>query len=185
MNKHSNLLNRDKVALLIIDVQERLLPAMYEGETLIKNIKKVTEGFNILNCPIFYTEQYPQGLGKTIDDLKTSLQKAQKFEKISFSVVGAESLVETFIKMNIKQIVIAGIETHICVLQSALDLQSEGFQVYVMEDAVTSRKEVDKKTALRRINSKNIDLITVESVLFEILEKAGTQEFKEISRLIR
>ena len=135
--------------------------------------------------PIFITEQYPQGLGSTEAEILQALQGQAPVQKMTFSCCGAEDLISKLRESGIKQIVVAGIESHVCVQQTALDLLAQEFQVQVPKEAVSSRKELDYETALERMARAGVVLTTVEAVLFELLERAGTPEFKQISQLIK
>jgi isochorismate hydrolase len=185
MNRNPKLLSRDSAALLLIDVQEKILNVMHNKENLINSCIKLIKGFKILNIPIFYTEQYPKGLGPTSQLLLKELEGLSAIQKISFSCLGAGNLFHRLKDSNVSQVVIAGIESHVCVQQTVLDLLANDFQVDVCADAVSSRKENDLNTALERMSKNNAEITTVESVLFELLEESGTEEFKKISSIIK
>jgi nicotinamidase-related amidase len=185
MKRYSKLLRRDSTALLIIDIQERILGVMRNHEELINNAIKLIEGCKVLNIPIYVTEQYPKGLGKTASLLEPYLTEITPIEKSTFSCCGAEGLFDSFKNSEKKQIVISGIESHVCVQQTALDLIENGFSVTLAADAVSSRKEVDYNIALSRMRQKGIDISTTEAILFELLEFSGTEEFKRVSKLIK
>jgi nicotinamidase-related amidase len=178
------LLSRAKSRLLIVDVQEKLIPAIPVAEQLIANCRKLMDGAMALGIPMSGTEQYPRGLGSTVPTLAEPLGKLP--EKLRFSC--AEVLNWSPAGMDPDgrdQVIVAGMEAHVCVLQTALDLLSLGFRVYVPADAVASRKKLDWKIALDRMASQGAVITTTESVLFECCEVAGTPEFKTISRLIK
>lgn len=183
--RHSTILRREDTALLIIDVQERIFRVMLNSENLIKNITNLIEGFKILGSPIFITEQYPKGLGETESRIKSALGEIVPLQKMSFSCAGAGDLFDTLKTKNIKQVVLAGIESHVCVQQTALDLLENGFQVNLAADACSSRKEIDYNTALSRMRNAGIIVTTTESILFELLGVCGTDEFKQISKIIK
>ncbi|MFA8342552.1 MAG: isochorismatase family protein [Rhodothermaceae bacterium] len=178
-------LNRGNTGLLIIDMQERLLPVMENKEELISNTIKLIEGFKILEGDIFYTEQYPKGLGYTDTSIKNALGERKSYEKTSFSCAGAGNLLADFASNKLENIVICGIESHICVQQTYLDLKKNGFDVFLVTDAISSRKKIDYETSLKRAQANQIELITTESVLFELLKESGTEAFKAISKLIK
>jgi len=185
MVRHPQILNRQQTALLVVDVQQKINAVMMEPEMVVKNIVKLIKGSQILKLPLFITEQYPQGLGPTEPEILAALEGQSPVQKMTFSCCGAEGLVEQLKSKGIKQVVVTGIESHVCVLQTALDLLANGFQVHVPRDAVSSRKSIDYETALQRMSHAGVVITTVEAVLFELMEKAGTPEFKEVSRLIK
>lgn len=183
--RHSTILRREETALLIIDIQERIFRVMLNSETLIKNVINLIEGFKVLNSPIFITEQYPKGLGETESRIKSVLGDVTPLQKMSFSCAGAGDLFDRLKIKNIKQVVVAGIESHVCVQQTALDLLENGFQVNLAADACSSRKEIDYNTALSRMRHSGIIVTTTESILFELLNVCGTDEFRKISKIIK
>ena len=167
--------------LLVIDVQEKLVPHIAGCEVLLANCLKLVKAADVFNVPCLATEQYPRGLGRTVPELLGELP--QPIEKLRFS--SAEVLLQAgAVSGERDQIVLAGIEAHVCVQQTALDLLACGFRVYVAADAVASRNTLDWKLALRRMADGGVTITTTESVMFEWCEVAGTDEFKQISRLI-
>lgn len=185
MNRHPNLLNRNKTALIIIDIQERLARVMNKRETVVGNTVKLIRGFKILNAPVFYTEQYPKGLGGTDPAILQHLDFIEPFVKAGFSVCSSEEFLQKINMTGVNQLVLAGMETHVCVLQSALDFLQAGFQVYVAADCVCSRKEFDYATALKRLTQKGVTITSTETVLFELMQEAGSDKFKSISQIIK
>ena len=185
MPRHETILNKKSTGLLIIDIQQRMNTVMKFRVRLVKNTIKLIEGFNILNVPIFITEQYRKGLGSTEQSILNAITEPDIVEKMNFSCCAALSLMEQLRSKNIRQVVVCGIETHVCVLQTCLDLLAEGFQVDLVIDAISSRKKLDHQTAIDRLQKAGVILTTTETVLFELLEKAGTPEFKKISQLIK
>ncbi len=143
MKRHPQILNRRHAALLIVDVQQRIHAVMFHKERLVKSIVKLIKGCQALQVPIFITEQYPQGLGSTEAEILQALQGQAPVQKMTFSCCGAEELISKLRESGIKQIVVAGIESHVCVQQTALDLLAQEFQVQVPKEAVSSRKELD------------------------------------------
>ncbi len=184
ISRYPKVLDRNKSALLIIDIQERIINVMQNPEEVVKNTSKLIEGCKILNVPVFYTEQYPKGLGATVKELKDILEN-EAVQKMSFSCSGAGDLFEDLKSKNIEQIIVCGIESHVCVQQTVLDLLSNGFQVDVAADAVSSRKEKDYNIALQRMSKNGAEVTTTESILFELLNVCGTDEFKMISKLVK
>ncbi len=184
MKRNHKILQREKTALLIIDIQERILKVMHRSESVIDNTLKLIRGFKTLNIPIYYTEQYPKGLGETASQLKEELSE-DAIQKMSFSCSGAGDLFEELKQKGYEQIVICGIESHVCVQQTVLDLLANDFQVDLAADAVSSRKEFDYKIALDRMRNSGTEVTTTESILFELLNVCGTDEFKSISKLVK
>ncbi len=185
MNRHPQILNRHRTALLIIDVQQKINAVMLHKQKIVTNIIKLIKACEALNVPILFTEQYPKGLGGTVPEVLENLSGKEPIQKMTFSGCSAPELIEQLKEKSIQQVIVTGIESHVCVQQSALDLLAQNFQVHVPKDAVSSRKELDYQTALERMSKAGIILTTVESVVFELLEEAGTPEFKEISKLIK
>ncbi len=185
MNRHPNLQDRKQSALLVIDIQERIAQVMQQRQAVIDRTSLLIQGFDILNLPVFFTEQYPKGLGPTEPALRKLMGDRKAYEKSTFSVCGQHDLVRDIESQGIHQIVVAGIETHVCVMQSALELKYFGMQVAVCADAVTSRKPLDHDTALDRMRQQKITVTTAEMALFELLYTSGTDEFKQISKLIK
>ena len=184
-NRHPSLLRREHTALLLVDVQERLHAVMANREPLVENLRRLVRGFQILGMPILVTEQYPQGLGPTIAELRDLLGEGRPIEKLAFSCCQVAELCDQLETLKIMQVVLAGIETHVCILQTALDLLQLGFQVHVPADAVSSRRQLDWQIALERMRQAGVVVTGTESVLFELLVRAGTPEFKEISALVK
>lgn len=185
MKKHPKLLQKENTALIIIDIQERILPVILENERVVQNTLKLIKGFQVLNLPIYYTEQYPKGLGPTDKRIIEALGDITSFTKMSFSCYGAGDLFEEIKKKEIKNVVICGIESHVCVMQTVLDLLANDFSVYVAADAVSSRREFDYKIALNRMEKHGAEITLTESILFEMLEICGTDQFKTISKLVK
>jgi nicotinamidase-related amidase len=178
------LVSRTESRLLIVDVQEKLVPMIANYQRMLGNCRRLIQGAKILGVPAFATEQYPKGLGHTVAPLAELLGSVP--DKLRFSC--AEVLdwgMATEQTDNRFQVVVAGIESHVCVLQTVLDFLASGFQVFVPADAISSRGEFDWKIALDRMSSGGAVITTTESVLFEWCEKSGTPEFKQISQLIK
>lgn len=183
--RHPSVLRREKTALLIIDIQEKLFRVMLNPESIIQNAVKLIEGFKILDSPIFSTEQYPKGLGETENRIKQAMNGIVPFQKLSFSCSGAGDLFDILRYKRIKQVVLAGIESHVCVQQTALDLLANDFQVNLAADACSSRNEIDYNIALERMHTAGAIVTTTEAILFEMLNVCGTDEFKQISKIIK
>jgi nicotinamidase-related amidase len=174
--------------LLVIDIQERLAAAMAPEtrDSVLKNTSLLLQGASLLQIPVVRTEQYPQGLGPTEKVLLDhSPEQSKSFEKTSFSCCGTQGFCETGLDPERKQIVIAGMETHVCVLQTAMELQQRGLQVFVAADAVCSRSDDNRGNALERMSKEGVIVSNTESVLFEWLRDAGHEQFRTISRMLR
>jgi len=172
--------------LLIIDVQEKLFTHISNNRTLLENTIKLIKGIKVLNLPIIVTEQYTKGLGSTLEEIKSELGNEYKpYEKMTFSCCKEEIFLDRLSKINRKNIIICGIETHVCVLQTVVDLLGSGFNPIVVEDCVSSRKENDKNIAIKRMYKENAIITTYESILLELCVKAGTETFKLISKIIK
>ncbi|MCS7160786.1 MAG: isochorismatase family protein [Gemmatales bacterium] len=181
--RHPTLLDRKQAAVLVVDVQEKLLPLIPQTASLILNIRFMLEVARLVQLPVQATEQYPKGLGPTTGELVPLLPPRK--EKLDFSCCGVPEVVAQFRDAQRRQIVVVGIETHVCVLQTVLDLLAHSFQVHVPVDAVAARFELDHRVALERMRTAGAILSSVESVGFELLQRAGTAEFKEFSRLVQ
>ncbi len=177
------LMSVGETALLVIDVQERLVPAIADHERVVFNIRRLIDGAKILGVPVIATEQYRKGLGPTVQSLAERLGPIP--DKLTFSCCGCPELFAQLRDTGIHKILVTGIEAHVCVQQTALDLLGDGWRVYVAVDAVGSRGAQDRDTALRRMDSAGAVLTTSEAALFEWCQVAGTAEFKKISRLVR
>ena len=177
-------MDRDNTALVVIDLQEKFLPVIHNIKEVISNAEKVIKIFKILKMPIMITEQYPKGLGKTVESI-SNLIETEPIEKISFSCFGEEKFLESIGKYNMKNLVLLGIESHVCVLNTAIDAIKRGYVPYVVVDATSSRKKIDYEISLKRMVQENIYLTTSEILFYRLLEKAGTPEFREISKIIK
>jgi len=185
LKRNDKILQREKSALLIIDIQEKILGVMHKPDHVVKNTLKLVKGFKALNIPIFYTEQYPKGLGPTAPQLLEELQGLSPVQKMSFSCYGAGNFFTRLQDNKVEQVIICGIESHVCVQQTVLDLLANNFQVDVAADAVSSRNEIDYKISLDRMKSHGAEITTTESILFEFLVDSDTEEFKEVSKIIK
>ena len=181
------LMNAQDSALVVIDVQEKLIPHIRNHEELTWNIGRLITGAELLGLRIVATEQYPRGLGATIEAIRQPLRTAKSPipEKTMFSCRECADEFSNLYQQGIHKLLVTGIETHVCVAQSALDLIAAGFSVYVCVDAVGSRHRVDHETALRRLENSGAVLTTTEAALFEWCERASREEFKAISKLIQ
>ena len=176
------MLIRPETSLLLhVDLQERLLPAIDGGELVVANALWLTQIARRLNIPVGATVQYPQGLGGFVPTLAAALHPGETIEKIHFSAV-RESKLETLVGFDRPQVVVTGSESHVCVLQTVLDLQLAGKEVFLVADAVGSRRADDKALAIERMRSAGVSIVSREMVAFEWLQRAGNEIFREISR---
>ena len=175
---------RENTALLVIDVQERLMPVIFEQEKIFANVNKLLRGAEILNLETVVTEQYPKGLGNTCKEVQLP-EQANIIEKTCFSSMLSTEVNDQLKLTNVKSLIICGVESHICVLKTALDALKEGYEVHIVADAVSSRTEENKQLALARLRQAGAYITTVEMILFQLLDYAGTDEFKAISKLIK
>ena len=177
---------REETIAVIIDIQEKFSPVIFEFEKLVQNCLKLIQGLQILEIPILITEQYPKGLGKTISPIAEVLKENYKpIEKISFSAADDKSFSKELKKSKRKNIILFGIEAHVCVLQTAIDLLDKKYNVIVIEDCISARRSHDKETALRRMEREGAMVSGLESVLFELCRVSGSEEFKAISKLVK
>lgn len=171
---------------LIIDFQEKLMPVINNKDKLLTNTVILLEGLKILEIPALITQQYTKGLGMTVEQIKNIYNNEFEYlEKITFSSYDDKNIKAVIDQQNKKNIIICGIEAHICVLQTVIDCTEAGYQVIIVEDCISSRKENDKAIALQRFQQEGVIITTYESILFELTRKAGNDKFKEISKLIK
>lgn len=179
------MLSTENSVLFIIDVQDKLVRMLKNSEEVANNNRILVNAANILKVPVIASEQYPQGLGSTIADVVSNIESSNIFEKSSFSAL-RENLIKTKIEtLNRRKIVLTGIETHICVYQTARELLDAGYEVYVVKNAVSSRNSKDYKTALELMRDYGVKLTCVETVLFEWLGSSKHPNFKEVQALIK
>jgi nicotinamidase-related amidase len=177
------MLNTENTLFLMIDMQEKLVAATNANRE-VQNAKKLLKTATVLEVPIIITEQYPKGLGGTVEDLKGFCLN-NVFEKTSFSALAEESISQAVANFSRKQVVLFGIETHICAYQTALSLKDMGFDVYIVCDASASRDDFQHKTALHLMENAGIKVTTTEIVVFELLKTSKHPNFKEIQTLIK
>ena len=183
-------LSRGTSQILVIDIQERLTPAMAEGQASVDNAAKLLRCAARLDVPTTITEQYRRGIGPTLPViLEAAGPQSAVFEKMSFSALQDEAIAahvkQCALHSGRPQVVVTGIESHVCVLQTALDLVEAGLQAFVVVDAVTSRALSSKEAALQRLTANGVELVTTEMVIFEWLERAGTDDFRALLPLIK
>lgn len=183
MQKSPNLVCREKSTLLVIDFQERLVPVIDDYSAIGQNIARLNQSAQLFSVPRIVSEQYPKGLGHTVSNLE--MTGATKFEKSMFSCRENPDLSGEVASDGRSQVIVTGIETHICVAQTCLDLLSTGFQVFIVVDAIGSRKKLDHQNAVARMTQFGAISITTESVMFEWCETSRDEHFKTISQLVK
>ncbi len=179
-----NVLEKDNSLLLIIDIQEKLVRAL-DKDVIVKNSEKIVKAANILNIPVVITQQYPKGLGETIPEIKNNLGTSSFIDKTSFNACLEEGFLDLLKLYGKKQIVICGIETHICVHQTAAALINEGYEVYVAKDVCASRRKYEFKQGIDIMQQNGAKISCLEIILFEWLKTAKNPDFKEIQALIK
>lgn len=175
------LMEKDQSVLLVVDVQQRLLPVIHDWQRLLDNVRWLVQVAQKLDVPVLASEQYPQGIGPTHPEVRKLLAAQNIVEKLHFSCVAAQCL-SGLSGMERPQVVVCGIEAHVCVLQTVLELREQGKQVFVVADAVASRDPDNKALALERMRRHDIEVVAREMVAFEWLKQAGTPLFKDISK---
>jgi hypothetical protein len=183
LSRSPELMSADDTGLLVVDVQDKLIGLIPDYQRLVWNIRRLLDGAKILRVSAAGTEQYPQGLGHTVTELAQRLPDIP--DKVCFSCGACPEIFKQWDERGISRVLVAGIEAHVCVQQTVLDLLAWGRRVYVAVDAIGSRYDIDYQTALRRMESAGATLTTTEAVLFEWCRQSGTPQFKEISRLVR
>ena len=190
--RNPELLDRQRSHLLVVDVQEKLVPAIHRRDTIIRRIRFLLDVAQQLDVPVTVSEQYPQGLGHTVSELGTHPAVGTTFDKLRFSAadrfceyVGVSPDMAPDAHDGRNQVILVGMETHVCILQTAHNLLSRGFRVYVTEDAVGSGIQHDHEIGIRRLKDAGATICTAESVAFEWCETSAVDQFKAISRLVR
>lgn len=179
------MLEMKNTVLIIVDVQGKLANLMHEKELLFLNIQRIIKGAKVLGIPVLWTEQNPEGLGPTIPEIAELLSGNQPISKIKFSCCGSDKFMGELKKIKRKQVLITGIETHICVYQTAAELLEAGYEVQVVSDAVSSRTKENKNIGLQRMRHAGATLTSVETALYELLRTAEGEKFKEILKIIK
>ena len=179
------MLTKEETVLVLIDIQGKLAEIVYESEKVVSNIAKVAEGVQILGLPVLWLEQYPKGLGPTVEKIAQTLPNQKPIEKITFSAYDTPEFVERLLATKRKKVLLAGIETHICVYQTAAHLIENGYEVEVLADCVSSRTAESHDIGLQKMKQLGIKVTTVEMALFEMLQVAKGDQFKAISKLVK
>jgi nicotinamidase-related amidase len=177
---HPRIARRDDAFLLVIDVQEPLLKVMPQPEGLLKNIQILIEAAKILNLPLYATEQYPDRFGPTVEALRARWGAVEPEGKMTFSSCGCLPVFQRIQESPRRTAILCGVETHVCVSQTAHDLLAQGFTVHIPADAVASRTEFNRKTGLEKMRDSGAVLTSTETVVYELLQQAGTPEFKAL-----
>ncbi|MFR2610609.1 isochorismatase family protein [Anaerococcus obesiensis] len=176
--------NKDNTLLLVIDLQEKLMPAIYESDKIIKNSACLLKVFEMYRIKKIATEQYPKGLGQSVDEIKENLYDENIFSKTSFDAITDE--VSSYLKENkITNVIITGAETHICVYQTVRRLLFEGYKVFVVEDAVSSFNKEQKDLGLKAMSDMGASLVNTEMLMFDLASDAKDENFKEISKMVK
>ena len=176
-----NVLERDRAALVVVDVQEAFRPAVLDFERVAGNAATLVQGAKLMGIPVVATEQYPKSLGRTVPEVAAQLDGAEPLEKVCFSATDAEG----FALDGRDQVLVCGIESHVCVSQTAHALLDQELEVHVARDAVTSRTEENKELGLHKMEASGAVVTSVETALFELLGAAGSDEFKAIQKLVK
>ena len=176
---------RNRAALVVVDVQTKLLNKMEERATLLRNIELLLSAAKELDVPIVVTEQYPKGIGPTEESLFAELPSPEVIEKETFSCFGEPSFNESLTKKDVRHLILCGIESHVCVYQTALQGLDQGYSVFVAADAVSSRQQQHKDWALADLRQSGCTVVPTETLVFQLLERCGTKEFKALLPLIK
>lgn len=178
-------IRKEDTVAVIIDIQEKLLPHIHQWEETLGNCLKLIDGLQVLSVPLIATQQYTKGLGATDASVIARIPQFSYIEKLAFSCCGEPAFKEKLEASGKKSVILLGIETHVCVLQTCLDLLESGYQPVIMEDCVSSRKLHDKFIAIERMRQEGATISTLESILFELTQCAGTDIFRSISKLVK
>lgn len=178
-------IEHDHVTGLVIDIQERLFPHIYEHQALAERCAMLIRGLRILDVPLLVTQQYTKGLGPTITPIAEALGEFEVHEKQTFSAAGNSDVEARLLGSRGHQVIVCGIETHVCVLQTVQDIHAQGRRAIVIEDCVSSRRLSDKQTAIQRMRTLGATITSAESLLFELMGTADHPQFKQISALVK
>jgi nicotinamidase-related amidase len=185
VQRETHRLRRAKTGLVVVDIQERLLPAMFEKERVVENTVRLIKGAVILGVPVFVTEQYRKGIGATAPEVAAVIPRFAPVEKLTFSSCGASGFTQALEAKGVRDVILCGIEAHVCVTQTCLDLLDLGFRPFVVADGVSSRTPENLQMGLERMREAGAIIVSTEMILFELLERAGTNEFKPILSLVK
>jgi nicotinamidase-related amidase len=178
-------LERDRSVLVVVDVQEAFRPAVLDFDRVAANVAALVRGARVLDIPVLVSEQYPKGLGRTVPEVSRHLDGIEPVEKLCFSAAGDADFAKRLNESGRDQVLLCGIESHVCVNQTADDLLATGKAVHVARDAVSSRTTENRELGLHKMERAGAVITSVETALFELLRAAGTPEFKEIQKLVK
>jgi len=181
-------LERHNAVLVVIDVQEKLMPVIDRADSVVRNVERLVRGCHVVGVPALLSEQYVKGLGPTVDPVRAAFEETAGYrplEKTCFSAHGCDAFAAQLAALDRRQILICGVETHVCVYQTVRDLLSSGLSVTIVADAVSSRTAENKEIALRRMLADGAQLSSTEMALFELTVTSGTDEFRAISKLVK
>lgn len=182
--KNLGIINKKKTGFILIDFQEKFMPVIKDVNLVTSNINIMIKASEILDIPLIVTEQYPKGLGKTSKKIKLP-KKKYLIEKIDFSCFGSKKFIKKIKELKVNSLVLFGLETHVCILKTALDALKDNFNVHIVADAVSSRTLENKSLAIERMRQSGIFIVSTEMIVFQLLEKAGTKEFKLLSKIVK
>ncbi len=185
MHNKPRRINRTRAGLVVIDIQERLLPAIFEKDRVVQNALRLINGAVVLGVPVLVTEQYRQGIGPTVAEIAAAIPGFAPMEKLTFSSCAAPGFTAEIKSRGLTDLILCGIEAHVCVCQTCLDLLEGGFAPFVVADAVSSRTPENHRCGLERMREAGALIVSTEMVLFELLERAGTEEFKKVLALVK
>lgn len=180
----SNLINKEKTALVVVDIQEKLLPKIRFHNLVVNNTLLLIEYAKIAGIPIIVTEQYPRGMGHTIEEISNAIPDFNPITKVSFGCFGEKEFTRALDRFKPESLIITGIETHVCICQTVLEGLAD-YSIYVPVDAVSSQNKGDWVTALERMKENGADIVSTEMLLFEMMKEAGTGEFKKMLPFIK
>lgn len=175
----------DETAVLVIDYQEKLVPVLADRQAFLQRSEILLRGLMALEIPAIVTQQYTRGLGETVEQIRGIDGMPDAFDKLSFSCIKEDEISGALERLKVKNVIVCGCEAHICVLQTVTDLRAEEYAVYLVTDCIASRREADRQAAVWRAGQEGAYLTTSEAILFELLERAGSDVFKKISALIK
>lgn len=179
------MLERNHTVLVVIDVQERMLPAIHNHAELLPNILKLVRGFHRLEIPMLVTEQYPQGLGPTLTEVREAMGEWYiPVEKMSFSACGDLHFMNQLEAAGRQNVILCGVESHVCVYQTAMDLRDLGYNVEVVADAISSRTASNYRIGIEKMTRRDVGMTSVEMILFEMMIRADIPEFKDIQKIV-
>lgn len=183
--KHSTILDKGATALVVIDMQAPFVKSVFDSEHTVRQVVNLANGCNLLKVPILGTTQYSTRMGDVIPEVRHALPSTPAHDKMAFDCCGCESFVTALAATGARQILVCGVEAHICVCQTALGLVVRGYQVHVVADAVCSRSEIDCKLGVDKMMQAGVVVSSVEMALYELLQEAGSPVFKEVLALIK